>query len=192
MWGWVSYMHVHAILCNCRSFLLGHRIVCERVYVWTQRLWLHSWSVCKDKRCVSRDPTFNPFASAGTVSLNRHQHFVFNPLWNNEILQYSSSSIYLIAKCLKRSRHYKSGEKKDILERCSRDYSAREKDNSTQNRQKERGKTRDRWGDGGRGRRRRRGFNLLGGLEIKALSGKVIIESSRLMITSEIHGSSRD
>lgn len=30
------------------------------------------------------------------------------------------------------------------------------------------------------------GINLLGGLEIKALSGKVIIESVRLMITSEI------
>jgi len=36
------------------------------------------------------------------------------------------------------------------------------------------------------------GLNLLGGLKIKALSGKVIIESVRLMITSEIHGSTRE
>lgn len=36
------------------------------------------------------------------------------------------------------------------------------------------------------------GLNLLGGLEIKALCGKVIIESVRLMITSEIHGSTRE
>ena len=39
---------------------------------------------------------------------------------------------------------------------------------------------------------RKTALNLLGGLEIKALSGKVIIESGRLMITSEIHGYTRE
>ena len=39
---------------------------------------------------------------------------------------------------------------------------------------------------------RKTALNLLGGLEIKALSGKVIIESARLMITSEIHGYTRE
>lgn len=40
--------------------------------VWTQRLCLHSWSVCKDKRCVPWELTFNPSASGVTVHLNRH------------------------------------------------------------------------------------------------------------------------
>lgn len=38
----------------------------------------------------------------------------------------------------------------------------------------------------------RRELNFLGGLKIKALSGKVIIESVRLMITFEIQGSTRE
>ena len=46
---------------------------------------------------------------------------------------------------------------------------------------------------GWRGRKEgKEGLNLLGGLEIKALSGKVIIESGRLMVTSEIHGSTSE
>lgn len=110
-------MHVHL-----QRHIFLARIVCDGVYVWTQRLCLHSWSVCKDKRCVSRELTFDPFASAVTVRLNRHQHFfILYP--NNEILQNSSSYILLneMFKDFKKEEQIlQMWKKQDILKRSSR------------------------------------------------------------------------
>lgn len=165
---------------SCWSLLLGWWIV----YVWTQCLCLHSWGVCKDERCVSGELTFNLIASGVTVHLTGTTTTFIYGNWHNE--QAAFWTEMEISDILWKNGYYTYKREKDILVRkkfAGLIPQGGEQDGATASwREERRQKRTDRWGDRGRELRGRRGLNLLGGLEIKALCGKVIIESARLMI----------